>query len=382
MTSDQLRPGFETNHRRPPLKWPNLIFLSMTPLAAALGLCLLWSELNWAHVILLLFFYSISNLAITVGYHRYFSHRSYKVQPFIEWIFALIGAGSWQGSALQWSTDHRRHHRKVDSHEDPYSVREGFWHAHLGWLLREDTHPHRELFPADLFSKPAVRFQHKYYLPLAVIFGFGLPTLVGWLCGFSAASSFLMGGILRVVLSQHSTFLINSAAHFFGQQPYTDSNSARDSFWLAFLTFGEGYHNFHHLFQSDYRNGVRWYHWDPSKWIIKGLSATGLASRLVRAPEKEILRARLEMQLKNAASRGANFERLIALRDRLQLAHTQFLAVRNEYRTEFQSAQIRAHQAYREKLAELELARAEFRGALNAWNAYVQSWCRLSPVRA
>lgn len=376
----------DTKKSQSKIKWINLLFLTLTPLVSAGCLYMIWPGLDSAHIALFVICYSISNLAITVGYHRYFAHRSFRVHSFLEWLFVLVGAGSFQGSALQWSTDHRRHHRKVDSDEDPYSITKGFWHAHIGWLLRHDTHPLSRQFPRDLLESAAVRFQHKFYVPIALGVGFLLPAFAGWALGLGFFPSLIVGGLVRTVLSQHSTFLINSAAHAFGSQPYTDTNSARDSFWLAVLTFGEGYHNFHHIFQSDYRNGVRWYHWDPSKWIIGGLKLTGLASRLVKVPEKEILRARLEMQLKSAASRGANFERLIALRDRIQVAHAQFLTLRHEFRNEFRNemktAQEKAHRAYHEKVAELELAQAELRGAIGAWNAYVQNWCRLAPVRA
>ncbi|HET7159581.1 MAG TPA: fatty acid desaturase, partial [Burkholderiales bacterium] len=109
---------------------------------------------------------------------------------------------------------------------------------------------------------------------------------------------FLLAGLLRLVVNHHFTWFINSLAHMWGSQPYTDENTARDNPWLAFLTYGEGYHNFHHIFQNDYRNGVKWYHWDPTKWIIAGLGAVKLATGLKRVPDLWIQRAQLAMQFK------------------------------------------------------------------------------------
>jgi len=149
----------------------------------------------------------------------------------------------------------------------------------------------------DLQKDPLVAFQHKYYYPLAIGLNVFVPLALGWLHG-DLWGVFLLAGVLRLVLSHHFTFLINSAAHAFGRQPYTDENSARDNPWLAVLTYGEGYHNFHHQFAHDYRNGIRWWHWDPSKWIICSLSWIGVTHRLKRTPDVAIQRARLAMQFR------------------------------------------------------------------------------------
>jgi stearoyl-CoA desaturase (delta-9 desaturase) len=126
---------------------------------------------------------------------------------------------------------------------------------------------------------------------------FGIPLLLGWALG-ELWGVFLLAGLLRLVLNHHFTFFINSLAHAWGSQPYTDENTARDNGVLAFLTYGEGYHNFHHIFQNDYRNGVRWWQWDPTKWLIASLSGLGLASNLKRVPDLWIQRAQLAMQFK------------------------------------------------------------------------------------
>ena len=124
-------------------------------------------------------------------------------------------------------------------------------------------------------------FQHKYYLPLTVLMNFGPAILIGWLCG-DVLGGIIWVGLLRLVVSHHLTFFINSLAHIWGKRPYTDTNTARDNGFLALFTWGEGYHNYHHIFAQDYRNGVRWYQWDPSKWLIFAASKVGLTSQLGR----------------------------------------------------------------------------------------------------
>ena len=134
-------------------------------------------------------------------------------------------------------------------------------------------------------------WQHKHYLVLSIITNFGIPLLLGLIFG-NVWGMLLLAGLLRLVLSQHFTFFINSLAHIWGSRPYTESNTARDNGFLAFLTYGEGYHNFHHIFASDYRNGIQWWHYDPTKWLIKSLSLVGLASKLRKTPQEIIERAK------------------------------------------------------------------------------------------
>jgi stearoyl-CoA desaturase (delta-9 desaturase) len=157
-------------------------------------------------------------------------------------------------------------------------------------------------------------FQHRHYLAVALTMNIGLPLLIGWACG-DILGALLLIGVLRLVISHHGTFLINSLAHIWGSQPYTDDNTARDNGFLAFLTHGEGYHNFHHVFSHDYRNGVRLWQWDPSKWFIKAMHVLGLASNLKRVPWFKIQRALLDAQFRRAERQ---LDRQI---DRAQIEH-------------------------------------------------------------
>ena len=205
----------------------------------------------------------------------------------------VFGAGAFENSALMWVSEHRRHHKHVDHDDDPYSISKGFFYAHIGWLLfkLDPVPPYDNV--ADLQKDRLVLWQDKYVHWIAVTVAFVLPAIVGYLWdGWSGAlGAFLIAGVARVVVLQHCTFLINSACHTLGRQPYSTRCSARDSFLLAVFTFGEGYHNYHHEFQHDYRNGVKTWQIDPTKWLIWGLSKVGLARGLRRASEEKILAA-------------------------------------------------------------------------------------------
>jgi stearoyl-CoA desaturase (delta-9 desaturase) len=244
---------------------------------------------------------SINELAITCGYHRLFAHATYEARPGLKLGYLLFGAMALQNSALLWSAGHRTHHRYIDDPErDPYCARRGFWFSHIGWMLRNYPSGEPDLSTVrELQRDPLVMWQHRHYLPLALIMNFGLPLLIGWAAG-DILGVFLLGGVLRLVVSHHLTFCINSLAHIMGIQPYTDENTARDNAVVALLTFGEGYHNFHHMFAHDYRNGVRWWQWDPSKWFIYAMHWIGLTSNLKRVPWFKIQRALLDNQFRRA----------------------------------------------------------------------------------
>jgi stearoyl-CoA desaturase (delta-9 desaturase) len=236
----------------------------------------------------------LSGLAITAGNHRYYSHRSYECHLIVKVFYLLFGAAAIQNSVLCWASRHRSHHRFVDQEGDPHNIVKGFFWAYIGWIFYKDR-PHRsfENVP-DLKADRLVMWQHRYYLPLGVGVGFILPFLIGF--AFERPwGGLLWGGLFRVVVFHHITFLGNATAHYLGSQSYCDENSSRDNWWLTFLTFGEGYHNFHHAFPGDYRSGIAWYHWDPTKWWIYSLNLVGLTWCLNRTAEGALLRARLSV---------------------------------------------------------------------------------------
>jgi len=275
----------------------NTTFLIATPIFAVfLGwLSLELDGFMWQQMVLATVFYLLTGISITAGYHRLFSHRTYKSHWSIRALYLFFGAGAFQNSALKWCTDHRRHHNHCDGEQDPYSIQEGFLHAHIGWILLKQEEKYKNKYPKDLLNDPLVVLQDKFIFTIGVISGFILPTIIGHFLG-SALQGFAIAGLGRLVFVHHTTFFINSLCHVLGTQPYTKDHSARDSFLMAFLSNGEGYHNFHHTFQADYRNGIRWYHYDPSKWLIYSLYKLGLATGLKVTSEKRIQNALQNMQ--------------------------------------------------------------------------------------
>ena len=294
-----------------PLNRTNVLVFTLTPLAAVTlvplyGFYYGYDAFEWAMFGCLLM---LCGMSITAGYHRLWSHKSYKAHPALRLVFALGGACALQHDVLHWASDHRRHHRHVDDNDrDPYSAGRGFWYSHIGWILRDYPSGKEDLSNVkDLLRDPIVRWQHRHYLTLVLLMNIGLPALLGWWHG-DILASLLLAGVLRLVVSHHFTWLINSLAHMWGRQPYSTATSARDHPILALLTWGEGYHNYHHTFQWDYRNGIRWWHWDPTKWMIRVCSWFGLTRDLKRCAAEDIEAARVALQYQRAAAKCAHLD--------------------------------------------------------------------------
>ncbi len=246
-------------------------------------------------ICLFLFYYFATGFSITLGYHRLFSHLAFKAKWPVKLFTLLFGAAAFENAALDWVSDHRRHHKHVDEEDDPYDISKGFFHAHIGWLLFKLKPKPPMDNVADLRKDKLIMWQYKWCHYIGVFVGFILPYILGYFYGGhqAALSAFLLSGILRVVVVQQGTFCINSLCHYMGRQPYSASCSARDSGIMALVTFGEGYHNYHHEFQHDYRNGVKAWQFDPTKWIIWVLSKFGLTSGLRRVADEKILLAEI-----------------------------------------------------------------------------------------
>jgi len=266
----------------------NASFLCSTPILALIGV--IWYTINYgislAEISILFFMYLASGLSITAGYHRLFSHRSHSASWPLRLFYAIFGAAAFQNSAIKWCSDHRRHHLKTDSEEDPYSIVRGFFWAHIGWVMVSEEEQRIENVD-DLQSDPILLWQDKHIFKIGGFAGIILPGLAGILLigGFTGfLGGLIWGGLLRLVIVHHGTFLINSGAHYWGKQNYSTKNTSRDSPILSLFTFGEGYHNFHHTFQADYRNGHKWYHWDPTKWWIKFFSIIKITRNLHKIP--------------------------------------------------------------------------------------------------
>ena len=309
-----------------PINWINMWLFSLTPALALVlvptyGFLYGYDGFEWAVFIVMM---GVCGMSITAGYHRLWSHKTYKAHPAIRFLLAVGGACALQNDILNWASDHRRHHQHVDDNDrDPYSAGRGFWFSHIGWILRDYGSSVQDFSNVkDLQRDPIVMWQHRNYLTLVLATNIGIPAVIGFLHG-DILASLLLAGLLRLVLSQHFTYLINSLAHMWGKQPYSDASSARDNGLLALITYGEGYHNYHHTFQWDYRNGIKWWHFDPTKWMIKGLSFVGLTSDLKRCSQTQIEKARLELQYRSATQQCELLDIPENWRIRLELEYEQ-----------------------------------------------------------
>ncbi len=286
------------------LDWVNLIFITTAHLMAVFAVVYLALHFSWWTLGSGFLWFALCGVSITGGYHRLFAHPTYQAAWPLRAFYLLFGAAAVQNSALKWSADHRLHHARTDTDDDPYNIRRGFWWAHIGWVLFKDNEERELPRVKDLRDDPLVRFQDKHYVLLAVLGGVVLPVAVGFAWG-DPIGALLVAGFLRLVVQWHATFAVNSVAHMLGSQPFSTESSPRDSFWTALLTLGEGYHNFHHRFQLDYRNGIRWYHLDPTKWLVWLLSKVGMTWDLRRTPPKLVLAARQAVRNEAAAKRSS-----------------------------------------------------------------------------
>eukprot|EP00005_Dracoamoeba_jomungandri_P006328 CAMPEP_0174261822 /NCGR_PEP_ID=MMETSP0439-20130205/12373_1 /TAXON_ID=0 /ORGANISM="Stereomyxa ramosa, Strain Chinc5" /LENGTH=559 /DNA_ID=CAMNT_0015346413 /DNA_START=631 /DNA_END=2310 /DNA_ORIENTATION=+ len=282
--------------------WPTTLFLFITPAISlyALATC----EYYWQTFLLGFIHYFLGGIGITMGYHRLFAHRAYDAHPIVKYGLLFVGTGCFEMSCIDWSNDHRAHHRYTDTDRDPYSIKKGFWYAHMGWLLeKRKTVPKSDI--SDLLADPVIRFQHTFFIPLAFLVGIVLPTLIAGLWWGDWWGGMLIAGVLSRVLVMQATFCINSVAHYWGEATYDDSRTPRDSWFVGLFTFGEGYHNFHHEFPYDYRNGAHWRAFDPSKWLIRLLSYFNLTYNLKTFDPDTIYKGVLQMEEKRLMEKKA-----------------------------------------------------------------------------
>ncbi|PRP83512.1 stearic acid desaturase [Planoprotostelium fungivorum] len=285
------------------INWLHAPILVLPPLATIYALYtvpLLLKTLVWSII-----YYFITGLGITAGYHRLWAHRSYAATLPVRIFLALAGAGAMEGSIKWWSRDHRAHHRYTDSEKDPYAVKNGLLYAHLGWMILKQN-PKRigRSDITDLNADRLVMWQHKHYLKIATFMAAVFPTLVAGFGWGDWMGGYFYAGVARLVFVHHATFCVNSLAHWLGDQPFDDRHSPRNHFITALLTLGEGYHNFHHEFPTDYRNAIRFYQYDPTKWLILFLSYLGLTKRLQTFSENEVQKGMLQMEQKKINERS------------------------------------------------------------------------------
>jgi fatty-acid desaturase len=269
MRTETITPSKVTN-----VNWPTVVFLSVFHAASVVAL-FFWS---WPAVITAVVLYWVGcSLGIGMGYHRLMTHRGYKVPKVVEYFLILCGALALEGGPIQWATTHRIHHAHTDKVGDPHTPRDGGWWAHIGWILArtkqlQDKTMLQRYAPDLMSQRFYVWLNRFYYVPLIVL-ALGLLVFGGW-------RVMLWGIFLRVTLGLHSTWLVNSATHLWGKQRFATGEDSRNSWWVAILTFGEGWHNNHHAHPTSARHGLKWYEIDFNWWGIRVLQLLGLARRV------------------------------------------------------------------------------------------------------
>ncbi|KZT66423.1 hypothetical protein DAEQUDRAFT_730251 [Daedalea quercina L-15889] len=279
------------------VQWFNLAVLIITPAIAFYGLC--YVPVMSQTMFCALGLYVVTMLGITAGYHRLWSHRAYNAHPVLQVALMLAATCAMQGSCYWWARRHRSHHRHTDTDRDPYNAQRGLLWSHVGWMVFRTDLRAGSADISDLKKDVLVQWQHRWYFPLAFSTGLIVPTVLCGLLWGDWKGGIYFASALRMTACHHSTFCINSIAHYLGETTYDDRLSPRDHLISAMLTMGEGYHNFHHQFPMDYRNAFRWYQYDPTKWFIAACNLLGLATNLRTFPSNEIEKGFLSMKLKD-----------------------------------------------------------------------------------
>ena len=278
------------------INWPKAIVLGSEPFIAIYGICT--TSFVWQTAVFTLLWGFLTGLGITAGYHRLFAHRSYEACLPLRYVLVALAAGAVEGSVQWWARGHRAHHRYTDTDLDPYGAHKGIFHSHIGWLLFNPRRKHGIVDTIDLARDESVQWQHRNLLVLNITMGFLVPILVCGLGWNDYRGGYFYASVLRLLFVHHATFCVNSLAHYLGDAPFDDRHTPRDHFITALVTLGEGYHNFHHEFPSDYRNALKWFQYDPTKWTIWIFMKLGLASNLKKFPENEIRKGRYAMMRK------------------------------------------------------------------------------------
>jgi sn-1 stearoyl-lipid 9-desaturase len=263
---------------RAPLDWVNFLFIVSVHVVALLG----FVTFQWdALAVGILLWWVTGSLGIGLGFHRLLTHQGFRAPRWVERLLTVCGTLAVQGGPIAWVAGHRLHHAHSDRELDPHNSRKGFWWAHIGWIFYRDPRTGRfenyKNYAKDLVSDPFVLFLDRWYIPLQFALGLLILLWGGW--------SYVIWGIfVRLVFGWHTTWLVNSAAHKFGYRSYVSRDDSRNCWWVALLSFGEGWHNNHHAFPRSARHGLRWWEFDQNYLTLWILERLGLV-RDVRATD-------------------------------------------------------------------------------------------------
>ena len=282
-------------------KFASIVVTGVPPLLLLLGIIFSWGGLlHWNDAVVFVVTYLLVGVGVTVGFHRLFTHRSFKTGPSVRALFAILGSAAAEGAVIEWVSTHRQHHRFSDDEGDPHSPHvtygsgflgaiKGLFHAHIGWVFGDPERADENRYAKDLLADPVVRFVNKTFF-LWVLAGLAFPFWLGFaITGtwIGALTGLLWGGAVRIFVLQHATFSINSLCHFFGRKHFETGDHSRDLAWLAIPTLGEAWHNSHHAFPTSARHGLKRWQIDPSAGLIWLLEKLGLAWDVVRiSPER------------------------------------------------------------------------------------------------
>jgi stearoyl-CoA desaturase (delta-9 desaturase) len=272
-------------------------------LGVVTGVVLLWQYgfMGWLYLSLLVGGWVVTGLGVTVGFHRLLTHRSFDTYRWVRWAWLVIGGLSVEGSPLVWCAVHRRHHQYSDEHGDPHSPHlagsgwlgyfRGLWHSHTGWLFTGIwSHPELKRYIPDLLTDPVLVKLDRMYL-VWILLSFVIPTAIAWAVTGTlqgAALGLLWGGFVRVFVTHHITWSINSICHVMGQQEYVSGDQSRNNVICGLFAFGEGWHNNHHAFPTSARHGLQWWQFDTSWLTIRAMQMCGLAWNL-RLPSPQAM---------------------------------------------------------------------------------------------
>jgi stearoyl-CoA desaturase (Delta-9 desaturase) len=287
-----------------------VIAVVVPPLGLFSAMGVLWGvAFHNVDLALLIGFYIVCAFGTTIGFHRYFTHKSFEARTPVKIVLAVLGCMTMQGPLTQWVTDHRKHHALSDQEGDPHSPHvghgegilapiRGFFHAHVGWLFTLKGMERGRDYGKDLYEDRLIRTIDRLYI-LWVVLTFGLPFAIGYAVGGTwqwGLEGLVWGGLLRVFLYQHATFSVNSICHMFGRRDYQTRDEARNNWVVAALVFGEGWHNNHHAFPASARHGLHRFQIDLSWWVIRGLEKLRLVWNVKHPTETQMERRRLQAQ--------------------------------------------------------------------------------------
>lgn len=271
------------------IQYPALIFLGAIHVLALASLPYMYFYgVHMWEIVFCLIAYLLGGFGITALYHRAWTHNAVRFVRPVEYILTILSAFMLQMPARQWISTHIKHHQYTDHHDDPHNIQRGFWWAHVEWIICTPVPPIE--IPARLKDNAVIAWQERYYWPLSVLLNVGIPVALSVAVGSPCWGGLLLSA-LRLVFSAHAIYAVNSICHMWGSRPFTRNVSARDVWWFPF-SLGEQYHNYHHAFPRDYRHGVDWFAFDPTKWLIGLLGRVGLAQNLFVMPDSRISEAR------------------------------------------------------------------------------------------